>query len=71
LYKDALHYRSFYFALMAILYSYIAVSCLAQPVISKIDNSIVSLYAMLIYIIFLAITFIFILRRLNKKLKAS
>jgi hypothetical protein len=70
LYKDAVVNKSFYFLLLAILYAYIAISCLAQRVISNVDNDSAAFDLMMLYVVLSSILFIFILRHLNKKLKA-
>jgi hypothetical protein len=69
LYRDAVNNRSFYFALLAVLYGYIAISCLAARVVSEIDND-GSFILMSLYIPLSAAAFVYVLIKLNKKLKA-
>jgi hypothetical protein len=69
LYRDAVNNRSFYFALLAVLYGYIAISCLAARVVSEIDND-GSFILMSLYIPLSAAAFVYVLIKLNKKLRA-
>lgn len=70
IYRDAMKSKSFYFLLLVILYSYIAVSSLVIRVLIKgADSGTLSL--MFLYFIGSAIGLIFLLINLNKKLKAA
>jgi hypothetical protein len=68
-YKDALKNRSFYFLLLIILYSYIAISSLVVRVLFLMQDE-GALYLMMLYFIGSAIGLIFLLINLNKKIKA-
>ena len=70
IYRDAFTNKSFYFLLLVILYSYIAVSSLViRVLILNADIGAISLLCM--YFIGSAIGLIFLLVNLNKKLKAT
>ncbi len=69
-YTDAFKEKSFYFLLLAILYSYFAISCLILRAMMVIDD-IGAFYLMFMYFIGSAISLIFLLIHLNKKLKAA
>jgi hypothetical protein len=69
-YNDAFKNRSFYFSLLAILYSYIAVSSLVVRVLILMKDT-GALYLMMLYFIGSAIGLIFVLINLNKKIKAA
>jgi Predicted membrane protein (DUF2157) len=68
-YKDAFKNRSFYFLLLVILYSYIAISSLVVRVLILMQDE-GALYLMMLYFIGSAIGLIFVLINLNKKIKA-
>jgi hypothetical protein len=68
LYKDAMKHKSFYFALLAILYSYIAVSCLVVRLTNAVDQSLFEL--MVLYLAVSAIGFVYLLKMVNHKIKA-
>ena len=70
IYRDAFKNRSFYFLLLVILYSYIAISSLVVRVLILMMD-IGALYLMMLYFIGSAIGLIFVLINLNKKIKAA
>ncbi len=70
IYMDAFKNKSFYFLLLVVLYSYVAVSSLMVRAFIAI-NDISALYLMLMYFIGSGIALIFLLINLNKKLKAA
>ncbi len=70
IYRDAFKNKSFYFLLLVVLYSYIAVSSLMVRAFITINN-ITALYLILMYFIGSGIGLIFLLINLNKKLKAA
>lgn len=70
MYADAIKNRSFYFLLLVVLYSYIAVSCLFVRMCIAVNN-IGGVYFALLYFIGSAIGIIVLLINLNKKLKAA
>jgi len=70
IYRDAFKNQSFYFLLLVILYSYIAVSGLAARVFMQVQDE-GALYLMLLYFIGSGIGLILFLVKLNKKLKTS
>jgi hypothetical protein len=70
IYRDAFKNQSFYFLLLVILYSYIAVSSLAARVFMQVHDE-GALYLMLLYFIGSGIGLILFLVKLNKKLKTS
>jgi len=70
IYRDAFKNQSFYFLLLVILYSYIAVSSLAARVFMQVQDE-GALYLMLLYFIGSGIGLILFLVKLNKKLKTS
>lgn len=70
LFKNVFKQGSFYFVLVIILYSYIAVSGLAMRVLIK-TNDIGGIYLLFIYFILSAIGLVYLLKDLNKKLKAA
>lgn len=69
LYHDAMKHRSFYFTLLVVLYSYVALSGLLINGLIHIDHSN-ELYLISFYVISSAIGLTAILSNLNKKLKA-
>jgi hypothetical protein len=69
IYKDAYKNRSFYFLLLVILYSYIAISSLVVRVLILMQNE-GALYLIMLYFIASAIGLIFLLINANKKIKA-
>jgi hypothetical protein len=71
MYYDAFKNKSFYFLLLVVLYSYIAVSSLAVRFFTSFDYTTGALYLMLLYFIGSAIGLIFLMINLNKKLKAA
>lgn len=71
LYKDAINHKSFYFILLALLYSYIAVSCLMERLFSANGNDGGTVVLMLIYVPFSACGFIYLLKHLNQKIKTA
>jgi len=71
LYKDALKHKSFYFSLLALLYSYIAVSCLIELLFSFNGDSVGTVILMLFYVPFSIAGFIYLLKQLNHKIKAA
>jgi len=70
IYRDAFKNQSFYFLLLVILYSYIAVSSLAVRVFMQVQDE-GALYLMLLYFIGSGIGLILFLVKLNKKIKTS
>jgi hypothetical protein len=68
IYRDALKNRSFYFLLLVILYSYIAISSLVVRLLILMQDE-GALYLMMLYFIGSAIGLIFVLINLNKKQK--
>ena len=70
IFMDAFKNKSFYFLLLVVLYSYVAVSSLMVRAFIAI-NDISALYLMLMYFIGSGIALIFLLINLNKKLKAA
>lgn len=70
IYRDAFKNKSFYFLLLVVLYSYIAVSSLMVRAFIAINN-ITALYLILMYFIASGIALILLLISLNKKLKAA
>ena len=70
IYLDAFKNKSFYFLLLVVLYSYIALSSLMVRAFISI-NDITALYLILMYFIGSGIALIFLLISLNKKLKAA
>lgn len=69
IYQDAFKHHSFYFLLLAILYSYVAVSSLVVRVLIT-GESIGAIYLIMFYFIGSATGLIFLLINLNKKIKA-
>ena len=70
IYKDAFKHKSFYFLLLVILYSYIAISSLVvRLLIQNADMGAMSL--LLLYFIGSGLGLIFLLINLNKKLKTA
>jgi len=70
IFRDAFKNHSFYFLLLVVLYSYIAVSCLVVRVMLLAEDE-GALYLTMLYFIGSAIGLIFLLINLNKRLKAS
>jgi hypothetical protein len=70
LYKNAAENHSFYFSLLAILYGYIAVSCLIQRLFSTFNDG-GTLILMALYFPVSASAFVYVLIKLNQKIKAS
>jgi len=70
IYRDAFKNKSFYFLLLVVLYSYIAVSSLVVRAFISI-NDIAAVYLLFIYFIASGISLIFLLINLNKKLKGA
>jgi hypothetical protein len=70
IFRDAFKNHSFYFLLLAVLYSYLAVSSLVVRVMMLAKDE-GALYLTMLYFIGSAIGLIFLLINLNKKLKAS
>lgn len=71
LYKDALKHKSFYFLLLALLYSYIATSCLMEQLFAAQNNDGGTIVLMLFYMPFSIAGFIYLLKQLNQKIKAA
>ena len=69
-YRDAFINKSFYFLLLVVLYSYIAISSLAVRIAFTVDN-IGAVYLLFLYFIGSGTALIFLLINLNKKLKAA
>jgi hypothetical protein len=69
-YRDSLRNKSFYFLLLVVLYSYIAVSCLFVRVCMLMQSQVIFEFLSL-YFIGSAIGFIFLLIHLNKKIKSA
>lgn len=69
-YADAMKHKSFYFLLLVVLYSYIAISAVVIRVLIAADG-IGAIYLGFMYFIASAIGLIILLNRLNKKIKAS
>jgi len=70
IYRDATKSKSFYFLLLVILYSYIAVSSLAVRFFIVLSD-VGAIYLLPMYFIGSAIGLIFLLINLNKKMKAA
>jgi hypothetical protein len=70
LYKDAIQNRSFYFSLLAILYGYIACSCIALKVFLLSSDS-ATLTLITFYFPLSAAAFVYVLIKLNRKIKIS
>jgi len=70
IFYDAFKNHSFYFLLLVVLYSYVAVSSLVVRVMMLAEDE-GALYLTMLYFIGSAIGLIFLLINLNKKLKAS
>lgn len=69
IYKNAIHHKSFYFLLLSVLYSYVAVTALIIRYLPKgLDVGI--FYLLFVYFICSAFAFIKLLIHLNKKIKA-
>jgi hypothetical protein len=71
MYNDAYKSKSFYFLLLVVLYSYIALSCLVTRLMFFIDNSGDFIVLLFMYYIGSALGFILFLININKKLKAA
>ncbi len=71
IYKDAFKNKSFYFLLLVVLYSYIAVSSLVVRLLISGGAQEAALYLLLIYFIASAIGLVLLFINLNKKLKAA
>jgi len=69
-YRDALQNKSFYFLLLVVLYSYIAVSSLMVRLFITVGD-IGAVYLMLLYFIGSGISLVFLLINLNKKIKSA
>jgi len=70
LYKEAIKDKSFYFLLLVILYSYIAVSSLVIRLFIQAEDT-VAVYLLLFYFIGSGIGLVFLLININKKLKTA
>nr|WP_068890186.1 DUF2157 domain-containing protein [Pedobacter panaciterrae] len=70
IYKDAMKHHSFYFLLLLVIYTYIAISSLVLRVIFSIKDD-TSFTLSFMYFIASAIGIIFLLINLNKKIKAA
>jgi len=70
LYSQAFKDKAFYFLVLIILYSYVAISSLAVRLLF-LGNEIASLYFMLLFFIGTGVGLILLLINLNKKLKAA
>jgi len=70
IFRDAFKNHSFYFLLLVVLYSYVAMSCLTVRVLMLAEDE-GALYLAMLYFIGSAIGLIFLLINLNKKLNAS
>ena len=70
LYKEAVKDRSFYFLLLVVLYSYIAISSLVVRLLI-LANDLGAVYLLMLYFIASGIGLIFLLINLNKKLKTA
>ncbi|HTE01079.1 MAG TPA: DUF2157 domain-containing protein [Mucilaginibacter sp.] len=70
IYKDAFKNKSFYFLLLVVLYSYIAISSLVIRLFMQ-TGDIGAIYLMLLYFIGSGIGLIFLLINFNKKLKTA
>ena len=70
IFRDAFKNHSFYFLLLVVLYSYVAISSLVVRVAMLAEDE-GALYLAMLYFIGSAIGLIFLLINLNKKLKAS
>lgn len=69
IYKDSMKHQSFYFLLLAVIYGYVAFSCLVvRGLVSVDDDSLIALGSM--YFIVSAIAMVLLLINLNKKIKA-
>lgn len=70
MYTDAFKHKSFYFLLLVVLYSYIALSSLVVRLFTAIPNE-AGFELVALYFIASAVGFIMLLINLNKKLKAA
>lgn len=70
LYLDAMRHQSFYFVLLVILYSYLAISILVFRMLDGMNN-MGGLYLLCFYFIISATALILRIVRLNKQMKAS
>ena len=70
IFRDAFKNHSFYFLLLVVLYSYVAISSLVVRVMMLAEDE-GALYLTMLYFIGSAIGLIFLLINLNKKIKAS
>ena len=70
IYRDAFKNKSFYFLLLVILYSYIAISSLVVRVFIQVPDG-AAIFFVPVYFIASGIGLIFLLINLNKKFKAS
>jgi hypothetical protein len=68
LYKDAIQHKSFYFSLLSILYSYIALSCIIVRLFDQVNQAIFEL--LFLYFAASAIGFVYLLKKVNQKIKA-
>lgn len=70
-YQDAIKQRSFYFLLLAVLYSYIALSTLVMQALFTSHSDEGTFFMAFLYFIGTSVGIIILLIRLNKKIKAS
>ncbi|RYY25632.1 MAG: DUF2157 domain-containing protein [Sphingobacteriaceae bacterium] len=70
LYQDAIKHKSFYFLLLALLYGYLAISCLIEQLFSLSGNG-GTFILMLFYVPFSVIGFIYLLKQLSHKIKTA
>jgi hypothetical protein len=66
MYRDAIHHHSFYFLLLTVLYSYIALSCLVVQAV----GSTRSIELLMMYFILSSIGLVALLIHLNKQIKS-
>ena len=70
MYRDSFKNKSFYFLLLVVLYSYVAISCLITRLLIRADDT-GGIALLLLFYIASGVGLIFLLIDLNKKLKAA
>jgi hypothetical protein len=71
IYRDALRNKSFYFGLLAILYSFIALSCIACRLLLSVPADSGAFMLIFYYFIFAAVGFGWLLKRFSNQIKTS
>jgi hypothetical protein len=71
LYKTEKKHHSLYFPLLLLLYSYFAICCMAERLLSAINKDGEALELMLIFVPLSALGFVYLLKRLNQKIKSE